>query len=66
MSEKRETLEGVNVSSRKTRVIGRKLHCLNPNPQRWNLTLAATTSLMQRHQGRTVRLLRCVPSPDGR
>ena len=41
--------------SRKTRVIGRKLDCLNPNPQRWNRTLAATASLTQRHQGRIVQ-----------
>ena len=36
MPEKRETLEGLKVPSRKTRARGRKLRCLNPNPQRCN------------------------------
>ena len=44
MPEKRESLEDAEVPSRKTRVIGRKLHCLNLNLQRWNRTLAATAS----------------------
>ena len=54
MPEKREPLEDAEgLPSRKTRVIGRKLHCLNPNPQRCNRTLAATASLTQRYQGPT-------------
>src|SRR5271157_2043177 len=52
----------LKVPSRKTRVIRRKLHCLNPNPQRWNLTLAATASTTQRHQGRIVKFSRSATS----
>ena len=35
---------------------------LNPNPQRCNLTLAATASVTQRHQGRIVKLSRSATS----
>ena len=55
----------LKVSSRKARVIGRKLHCLNPNPQRCNRTLAATASLTQRHQGPPVRFCGW-PPPTGK
>jgi hypothetical protein len=43
-------------------VIWRKRDCLNPNLQRWNRTLAATASRMQRRQGESVRLLRTATS----
>jgi len=43
-------------------VIRRKRDCLNPNLQRWNRTLAATASRMQRRQGESVRLLRTATS----
>src|SRR4029453_14892206 len=42
--------------------IWRKRDCLNPNLQRWNRTLAATASRMQRRQGESVRLLRTATS----
>ena len=62
MPEKRGHWKTLKVSSRKTRVIGRKLDCLNPNPQRCNLTLAATAPVTQRHQGRIVKLSRSATS----
>jgi hypothetical protein len=43
-------------------VIRRKRDCLKPNLQRWNRTLAATASRMQRRQGESVRLLRTATS----
>ena len=51
--------------SRKTRVIGRKLYRLNPNPQRCNRTLAATAPLTQRYQGPPVRFCGR-PPPTGK
>jgi hypothetical protein len=53
------------VPSRKTRVIGRKLYCLNPNPQRCNRTPAATASQAQRYQGPLVRFCER-PPPTGK
>ena len=48
--------------SRKTRVIRRKLHCLNPNPQRWNRHTRCYSAYKQRYQGRPVPLLRAATS----
>ena len=62
MPEKRGPLEALKVPSRKTRAIGRKLHCLNPNPQRWNVTPAATASITQRPRGRIVTVSRSATS----
>jgi hypothetical protein len=49
------------VLSRKTRVIRRKLYCLNPNPQRWNRHTLCYSASKQRYQGRPVRF--CGPPP---
>jgi len=49
------------VPSRKTRAIGWKLDCLNPNLQWWNRTRTATTPGRRCHRKRAVRLLQHVP-----
>jgi len=58
MSEKRESLEDAEGVVPQGRVIRRKLNCLNPNPQRWNRTLVATASVVQRRQEWTVQISR--------
>jgi hypothetical protein len=65
MPEKRGHWKTLKVPSRKTRVRGRKLDCLNPNPQRCNRTLAATASRTQRYQGPPVRFCGR-PPPTGK
>jgi hypothetical protein len=49
------------VPSRKTRVIGRKLDCLNPNPQRCKRTPAATAPERSATRGRSFAF--CGPQP---
>ena len=56
----------LKVPSRKTRVIGRKLDCLNPNLQRCNRTLAATASVTQRLPGADRSRFCGLPPPTGR
>ena len=48
--------------SRKTRVIRRKLDCLNPNPQRWNTHTRCYSVYEQRYQGQPVRVSRAATS----
>ena len=62
MLEKRGRWKTPKVPPRKARVIRRKLDCLNPNPQRWNRTPAATVPLTQRYQGQPVQLSRAATS----
>ena len=55
----------LKVPSRKTRVIGRKLHCLNPNPQWWNRTPAATASRSQCPRSGSFEFRDRLPPPGG-
>ncbi len=50
--------------SRKTRVIRRKLDCLNSNPQRWDLTLTATAFITRCQPERVVSLSQPVTSAE--
>ena len=51
--------------SREARVIRRKRHCLNPNPQWWNRTPAATAPLPQRPRSRSADFRDQLPPPGG-
>ena len=53
------------MSSREARVIRRKLYCLNPNPQWWNRTPAATTPVSQRPRSRPFGFRGLLPPPGG-
>ena len=67
MSEKREaTRRRCMVPSCKARVIWRKLHCLNPNPQRWNRTLVATASTADAVRSGSFDFRARYPPPDRR
>jgi hypothetical protein len=54
------------VPSCKARMIRRKLHCLNPNPQRWNGTLLATASTGDAVRTGAFDFCAPYPSPDRR
>jgi hypothetical protein len=54
------------MSSRKTRAIGRKLYCLNPNSQWCNRIPTATTSERGAVRNRLIDFLNLQPLPDGR
>ena len=62
MSEKRGSLEDAEGAVPQDPRDRRKLHCLNPNPQRCDRTLAATASLAQRYQGPLVQVARVATS----
>jgi len=53
------------VPSREARVIGRKLHCLNPNPQWCNRTPAATAPGPQRPRSGSSEFRDRLPPPGG-
>ena len=53
------------MQSREARVIRRKLHCLNPNPQWWNCTPAATTPVPQRPRSGSSDFRDQLPPPGG-
>ena len=51
--------------SREARVIGRKLYCLNPNPQWWNRTPTATTPGSQCPRSGSTDFRDRLPPPGG-
>jgi len=53
------------VPSCEARVIGRKLYCLNPNPQWWNRTPAATAPVSQRPRSGSSDFRDRLPPPGG-
>ena len=50
---------------REARLTGRKLHCLNPNPQWWDCTPAATAPTSQRPRSGSSDFRDRLPPPGG-